>query len=85
MITENNIISIDITGEVYKDDQFILAAQAKRVFYVEDSSRGPNWCVIQHVNHRSVWDITEDGLSNNDLLQHNSSSNFTLFVDLGNL
>ena len=40
---------------------------------------------MQHVKHRSIWDITDDGLSDIDLLQHNSSSNFTLFVDLGNL
>ncbi|KAL5573251.1 hypothetical protein UlMin_022848 [Ulmus minor] len=69
----------------YKDDQFILASQAKHVFYVADPSRGPNWRVVQHVKHRSIWDITDDGLSDIDLLQHNSSSNFTLFVDLGNL
>ncbi|KAL5580234.1 hypothetical protein UlMin_012676 [Ulmus minor] len=85
MVTENNITSIDINGEAYKDDQFILASQAKQVFYVVDPSRGPNWCVVQHVKHRSIWDITDDGLSDIDLLQHNSSSNFTLFVDLGNL
>ncbi|KAL5560927.1 hypothetical protein UlMin_030674 [Ulmus minor] len=85
MVTENNITSIDINGEAYKDDQFILASQAKQVFYVADPSRGPNWCVVQHVKHRSIWDITDDGLSDIDLLQHNSSSNFTLFVDLGNL
>ncbi|KAL5570413.1 hypothetical protein UlMin_026988 [Ulmus minor] len=29
MVTENNITSIDINGEAYKDDQFILASQAK--------------------------------------------------------
>ena len=40
---------------------------------------------MQHVKHRSIWDITDDGLSNIDLLQHNSSFNFTLFVNLGNL
>ena len=85
MIIENNITSIDINGEAYKDDQFILASQAKHVFYVADPSRGPNWRVVQHVKHRSIWDITDDGLSDIDLLQHNSSSNFTLFVDLGNL
>ncbi|KAL5569773.1 hypothetical protein UlMin_026348 [Ulmus minor] len=79
------LFSIDINGEAYKDDQFILASQAKQVFYVADPSRGPNWCVVQHVKHRSIWDITDDGLSDIDLLQHNSSSNFTLFVDLGNL
>ena len=38
-----------------------------------------------HIKHRSIWDITDDGLTDIDLLQHNSSSNFTLFVDLGNL
>ena len=85
MVTENNITSININGEAYKDDQFILASQAKQVFYVADPSRGPNWRVVQHVKHRSIWDITDDGLSDIDLLQHNSSSNFTLFVDLGNL
>ncbi|KAL5574336.1 hypothetical protein UlMin_023933 [Ulmus minor] len=85
MVTENNITSIEINGEAYKDDQFILASQAKHVFYVADPSRGPNWRVVQHVKHRSIWDITDDGLSDIDLLQHNSSSNFTLFVDLGNL
>ena len=85
MITENNITSIDINGEAYKDGQFILASQAKQVFYVVDPSRGPNWRVVQHVKHRSIWDVTDDGLSDIDLLQHNSSSNFTLFVDLGNL
>ena len=85
MVTENNITSINITSESYKDDQFILASQAQQVFYVEDPSRGPNWHVVQHVNHRSIWDITEDGMSDIDLLQDNSSSNFTLFVDLDNL
>ena len=68
MINENNITSIDINGEAYKDDQFILASQAKQVFYVVDLSRGPNWSVVQHVKHRSVCDITDDGLSNIDLL-----------------
>ena len=85
MVTENNITSINITSESYKDDQFILASQAQQVFYVEDQSRDPNWHIVQHVNHRSIWDITEDGMSDIDLLQDNSSSNFTLFVDLGNL
>ena len=80
MVTENNI-----TGESYKDDQFILASQSQQVFYVEDVSRGTNWRVVQHVNHRSIWDITEYGMSDIDLLQDNNSSNFTLFVNLGNL
>lgn len=85
MVTENNITTIDITGEAYEDDQFILASQEKEVFYVENPSCSPNWRVVQHVNHRSVWDIAKDGLSDIDLLQDNSSLDFMLFVDLGNL
>ena len=42
MVIKNNITSIDITGEAYKDDQFILASQAEQIFYVEDPARGPN-------------------------------------------
>ena len=45
MVTENNITNINITSEAYKDDQFILASQAKQVFYVKDLSSGPNWRV----------------------------------------
>jgi len=68
MVIENNITCINITSESYKDDQFILASQAQQVFYVEDPSCGPTWRVVQHVNHRSIWDITEDGMSDIDLL-----------------
>ena len=45
-------------------------------------NNSPNWCVVQDINHRSVWDIIENGLSDIDLLQDNNSSNFFLFVDL---
>ena len=67
-VIEKNITSIDISIETYKDDQFILASQAKHVLYVEDPSHSPNWRVVQDANHRSIWDITEDGLSDTDLL-----------------
>ncbi|KAL5577584.1 hypothetical protein UlMin_019283 [Ulmus minor] len=68
MVTENNITSIDINGEAYKDDQFILASQAKHVFYVADPSRGPNWCVVQHVKHltNASRHVTDDSSFLND-------------------
>ena len=46
MVTEKKITSIDITAEAYKDDQFILASQAKQVLYVEDPSCGLNFLVV---------------------------------------
>ncbi|KAL5563440.1 hypothetical protein UlMin_033187 [Ulmus minor] len=68
MVTENNITSIDINGEAYKDDQFILASQAKQVFYVADPSRGPNWRVVQHVKHltNASRHVTDDSSFLND-------------------
>ncbi|KAL2506073.1 DUF4218 domain-containing protein [Abeliophyllum distichum] len=41
-VTENNVTSIDISVEAYKDDQFILTSQTQQVFYIEDPSRGLN-------------------------------------------
>ena len=48
---DNNIISINISSEWFKDNQFILASQAKQVFYVDDLFNGPNWKVVVDVNH----------------------------------
>ena len=52
--TNNNITSINISSEWYKDDQFILASQVKRVFYVDDLFNGPNWKVVVDVNYRHI-------------------------------
>ena len=85
MITENNVTSIDISAEAFKDDQFILASQAQQVFYIEDPSRGPNWRVVQIVHHRSTWDTVGANITEIDLLHNNYSSGLSLVVDLGNI
>ncbi|KAL2465528.1 Uncharacterized protein Adt_41379 [Abeliophyllum distichum] len=84
-VTENNITIIDISREAYKDDQFILASQARQVFYIDDPSRSHNWRVVQEVNHCTTWDTPSMVLTEIDLLHDDSSSNFSLFVDIGNL
>ena len=86
IIIENNITSINTSGEWYKDDPYILANQAKQVFYLDDLLRGTQWKVVESVNHRQIWDI-ETGEENLevDVVQDVSSSNFILTVDLGEL
>uniref|UniRef100_A0A803QNQ8 Uncharacterized protein n=1 Tax=Cannabis sativa TaxID=3483 RepID=A0A803QNQ8_CANSA len=68
---------------------YILANQAKQVFYLDDLVRGQNWKVVQNVNHRQVWDniLHESDEINDDvdIVHDTNSSNFELFVDLGDL
>ncbi|PWA90167.1 acidic leucine-rich nuclear phosphoprotein 32 family member A [Artemisia annua] len=41
----------------FKDQQYILATQARQVFYLEDPARRPpHWKVVEDVHHRKIWD-----------------------------
>ncbi|KAL2491686.1 DUF4216 domain-containing protein [Abeliophyllum distichum] len=85
MVTDNNVTSINISAKAFKCVQFILACQAQQVFYVEDSSRGLNWRVVQVVHHRSKWDMMGSTITEIDLLHNNNSSHLSLIVDIGKL
>lgn len=88
IIVENNITSINVNGEWYNDEPFILASQAKQVFYVEDLLRGRDWRVVENVNHRQIWDLKDDSVDVTDtvdVVNDTNSSNFILTVELGEL
>ncbi|KAM6552349.1 hypothetical protein CsatB_002157 [Cannabis sativa] len=88
IIIENNITSINVSGVWYKDDPYILASQAKQVFFVDDLVRGRNWRVVHNVHHRQVWENILDASNETDdvdVVHDTNSSNFTLSVDLGEL
>jgi len=44
----------------YKDDPFILATQATKVFYLEDTKHGGSWRVVQKFTHRHLWNVAEN-------------------------
>jgi len=44
----------------YKNDPFILATQATKVFYLEDTKHGGNWRVVQKFAHRHLWSVAEN-------------------------
>nr|XP_043639223.1 uncharacterized protein LOC122610292 [Erigeron canadensis] len=89
VVYEPHFISIDTSRHVYKEDPFILANQAKQVFYINDSLK-PNsqWKVIERINHRHLWDIPEDNnaeslLEDVNLLREHIPSEMVQNVDVG--
>jgi hypothetical protein len=52
------------TGSLwYKNDSFILATQARQVFYLPDTKFGKGWQVVQTFGHRHLFNVLEiDGV-----------------------
>ncbi|GJV93716.1 retrotransposon protein, putative, ty3-gypsy subclass [Tanacetum coccineum] len=74
-------------GEAFKDDQYILTAQVKQCFYLEDMARRqPHWKVVEHVNHKKFSDggvivVEEDP----DVIHFDNSSDLPLSTSLNDL
>ncbi|XP_062086475.1 uncharacterized protein LOC133792583 [Humulus lupulus] len=86
---ENNITSIFTKFEWYKNDKFILATQAKQIFYLDDLKNDRDWKIVEEVHHRNVWDTPAayeqlDPIEI-DVMHDTITSDFQLFVDLGPL
>ena len=93
--TINNIILIDTSHEWYvgktwyDDQQYILATQAKQVFYLQDPTQNNNynnWRVVEEVHHQKLWNHPSIGVVNEiDVVNNTQSTDFTFVVDLGTL
>nr|GMD44164.1 uncharacterized protein LOC109169448 [Ipomoea batatas] len=82
--------SIKVSSFWYKNDPYVLASQAKQVFYLNDPKLGLNWRVVQQFQHRHIYDENEVGSipddkddthDNNDVYQDNemvSSNGITI-------
>ncbi|KAI3826167.1 hypothetical protein L1987_00212 [Smallanthus sonchifolius] len=89
LIKQNNTTIIDIGREWYvgkewyDDVQYIIATQAKQVFYLRDPSRTTGqWRVVEDVHHRKLWDHTSV-VNEIDILHDTQSNDYTLVVDTG--
>jgi hypothetical protein len=51
--------SINVGSLWYKADCFILATQARKVFYLPDTKLGDNWKVVQTFEHRHLYNVSE--------------------------
>nr|GEU44545.1 hypothetical protein [Tanacetum cinerariifolium] len=88
-IFRSKLCCSELSGEAFKDDQYILATQVKQCFYLEDMARRqPHWNVVEHVNHKKFSDggvivVEEDP----DVIHFDNSSDLPLstsFNDLDN-
>lgn len=43
----------------FKKDCFILATQAKKIFYLPDNKHGQNWQLVQTFKHRNLYNVAE--------------------------
>ncbi|KAG6470107.1 hypothetical protein ZIOFF_071161 [Zingiber officinale] len=90
IVEEFGLLSIDTSKTWYADDPFILANQANQVYYLNDIKCGGHWKVVQKVQHREIYEVTEvdevyeDIESRNNFKietnQDNSSNEATLVV-----
>jgi hypothetical protein len=86
VIKKNNIVVIDVSREMYvgsewyDDQQYILATQARQVFYLQDPSRTTgNWRVVEDVHHRNLWDHPSMVVGNGiDVLHDSQSTDYNL-------
>lgn len=89
VIKKNNSTIIDVSrewfvgNEWYDTKQYILATQAKQVFYLQDLSHTTNnWRVVEDVHHRKLWDHPSISVVNEtDVLHDTESSDYNLVVD----
>jgi hypothetical protein len=61
--------SINHSSCWYKNDTFILTAQATKVFYWQDIKNYGSWKIVQKFTHRHLWSVAE-----NDIDERPSSS-----------
>ena len=59
--TNAHCTSIDVTIQWYKNDSFILPSQARQVFYLQNTKLGEPWKIVQSIQHRGVFDVSEVG------------------------
>nr|GEY15801.1 hypothetical protein [Tanacetum cinerariifolium] len=55
---ESRITSVNTSRKWYVDQPYILASQAKQVFYVPDLKLGRNWYVVESNDPRTLYNVS---------------------------
>jgi hypothetical protein len=76
--------SINVKSFWYKTDPFILADQAKKIFYLEDTTpQWKDWRVVQKFQHRNIYDVDETDEGSHDVHQDDYCSDSEHVVQEG--
>ena len=66
-----------IAKEWFTEEPFILATQAKQVFYIQELVMGREWEIVHECNHRGIWDIPE--------VDPTTSASIPLIIEFSNI
>jgi hypothetical protein len=61
--------SINVTSLWYKTDPYILSSQSKKIFFLQDTTMGKDWRVVQKFKHRDMYDVAEKEDGSHDVHQ----------------
>jgi hypothetical protein len=75
--------SINVQSLWYKNDPFILATQSKKIFYLQDTSLGKDWRVVQKFEHRNMYDVSEKEEASHEVHQDDYGSDTEHVVQAG--
>ena len=76
--------SINVQSFWYKTDPFILADQAKKIFYLQDTTpQCKDWRVVQKFEHRNIYDVAETEEGSHDVHQDDYCSDTEHVVQEG--
>ncbi|XP_066333088.1 uncharacterized protein [Miscanthus floridulus] len=75
--------SINVQSLWYKTDPFILATQSKKIFYLQDTSLGKDWRVVQKFEYRNIYDVAEKDEASHDVHQDDYCSDTEHVVQAG--
>ncbi|KAI3447069.1 hypothetical protein Pfo_003734 [Paulownia fortunei] len=73
VVQEFGFTCIDTSKIWYEDDPFILATQARQVYYLDDIKCRGSWKVVQKVQHREIYEVIEKEDDNSGELESPSN------------
>ncbi|KAF7144374.1 hypothetical protein RHSIM_Rhsim05G0147200 [Rhododendron simsii] len=71
-VKDEHFISVNASKTWYANEPFVLASQARQVYYLNDPKHGGSWQIVQKIRTRNLFDVLEvdkDDDNNNEVFQ----------------
>ncbi|KAH7862370.1 hypothetical protein Vadar_003833 [Vaccinium darrowii] len=56
---DQHFISVNATKTWYTNEPFVLASQARQVYYLDDPKHGGSWQIVQKIHTKNLFDVPE--------------------------
>ncbi|XP_026393683.1 uncharacterized protein LOC113288780 [Papaver somniferum] len=57
--TDYDLTCLNVSSTWYQKDPYVIASDARQVFYLDDHKFGADWKVVLKMHHRHIWDFLE--------------------------